>query len=166
MDALLAGRIKLTLEPNDKGADYRVLTDTGCEVGAAWTRSPRRPASRGGWIRRSCPGQVALFPAREAGKTRPRVKSPKAQSGLNTARSSRPARCVRPRPDGLTQAAASVPQKSSHRTGLRRLSNRSPCLENGNWKNATRDSRPECTDLARDRDPSRQQRHGRRGLTS
>jgi hypothetical protein len=37
--ALLVGRVKLTFEPNDKGADYRVLTDTGCEVGAAWNKS-------------------------------------------------------------------------------------------------------------------------------
>jgi len=35
LDALLVGRAKLTFEPNTKGADYNVTTETGCEVGAA-----------------------------------------------------------------------------------------------------------------------------------
>jgi len=41
LDALLVGRVKLTFEPNTKGADYTVQTETGCEVGAAWKKTSR-----------------------------------------------------------------------------------------------------------------------------
>ena len=38
LDALLVGRMKLTFEPNTKGPDYSVFTETGCEAGAAWKK--------------------------------------------------------------------------------------------------------------------------------
>jgi uncharacterized protein (DUF736 family) len=73
MEALLVDRIKLTFEPNDKGADYRVLTDTGCEVGAAWNKSAEKTGKAYISARLDSPFlpkpvNVALFPAKEAGK--------------------------------------------------------------------------------------------------
>ena len=73
MDALLVGRIKLTFEPNDKGADYRVLTDTGCEVGAAWNKTAEKTGKAYISARLDSPYllkpvNVALFPAKDAGK--------------------------------------------------------------------------------------------------
>src|SRR5216683_6829515 len=41
LDALLVGCIPLTFEPNSKGADYTVQTETGCEVGAAWKKTSK-----------------------------------------------------------------------------------------------------------------------------
>jgi uncharacterized protein (DUF736 family) len=39
LQALLFGRVNLTLKPNDKGADYTVtFTETGTEAGAAWKK--------------------------------------------------------------------------------------------------------------------------------
>ncbi len=72
-DGLLVGRIKLTFEPNDKGADYRVLTDTGCEVGAAWNKTAEKTGKSYISARLDSPFlpkpvNVALFPAKEAGK--------------------------------------------------------------------------------------------------
>ena len=72
LDALLAGTRMLSFEPNSKGADYTVLTGTGCEVGAAWKKtskdgkayisvrleSPFLPA----------PLNAVLFSAKEAGR--------------------------------------------------------------------------------------------------
>ena len=46
MEALLVGRLRLTFVPNasGKGADYTILTETGCEVGAAY--APCRALAR------------------------------------------------------------------------------------------------------------------------
>jgi uncharacterized protein (DUF736 family) len=42
LQALLFGRINLTLKPNDKGADYTVtFTETGTEAGAAWKKTSK-----------------------------------------------------------------------------------------------------------------------------
>ena len=73
MEALLVGRVKLTFEPNDKGADYRVFTDTGCEVGAAWNKTAEKTGKAYISARLDSPFlfkpiNVALFPAKEAGK--------------------------------------------------------------------------------------------------
>jgi uncharacterized protein (DUF736 family) len=70
LDALLAGRIKLTFEPNDKGADYRVLTDTGCEVGAAWNKTAAKTGKAYISVRLDspflpAPVNVSLFPAKD-----------------------------------------------------------------------------------------------------
>jgi uncharacterized protein (DUF736 family) len=67
------GRVKLTFEPNDKGADYRVLADTGFEVGAAWNKNAEKTGKAYISARLDSPFlpkpvNVALFPAKEAGK--------------------------------------------------------------------------------------------------
>jgi uncharacterized protein (DUF736 family) len=73
MEALLVGRLKLTFEPNDEGADYRVLTETGGEVGAAWNKTAGKTGKAYISARLDSPFlpkpvNVALFPAKDAGK--------------------------------------------------------------------------------------------------
>jgi uncharacterized protein (DUF736 family) len=73
IDALLVGRVSLTFEPNAKGADYTVLTDSGCEAGAAWNKSSGKTGKAYISARLDSPFlptpiNVALFPAKEAGK--------------------------------------------------------------------------------------------------
>jgi uncharacterized protein (DUF736 family) len=70
IDALLLGRLKLTFEPNGKGADYRVLTDTGCEVGAAWNKTAAETGKAYISARLDSPFltatvNVSLFPAKD-----------------------------------------------------------------------------------------------------
>jgi uncharacterized protein (DUF736 family) len=73
MEALLVGRLSLTFVPNGKGADYSVLTDTGCEVGAAWNKTAKESGNAYISARLDSPFlpkpvNVALFPAKDAGK--------------------------------------------------------------------------------------------------
>ena len=70
MDALLVGRVKLSLVPNGKGADYIVLTDTGCEAGAAWNKKAEKTGKTYISARLDSPFlpapiNVALFPAKD-----------------------------------------------------------------------------------------------------
>jgi uncharacterized protein (DUF736 family) len=70
LDALLIGRVKLTFEPHDKGADYRVLTETGYEVGAAWNKTAEKNGKAYISARLDspflpAPVNVALFPAKD-----------------------------------------------------------------------------------------------------
>lgn len=41
LDTLLADAKPLSFEPNTNGADYTVMTGTGCEVGAAWKKTSK-----------------------------------------------------------------------------------------------------------------------------
>jgi uncharacterized protein (DUF736 family) len=73
MEALLVGRLKLTFVPNGKGADYTILTETGCEVGAAWNKTAKETGKAYISGRLDSPFlpkpvNVALFPAKDAGK--------------------------------------------------------------------------------------------------
>jgi uncharacterized protein (DUF736 family) len=73
MEALLVGRLNLTFVPNGKGADYTVLTETGCEVGAAWNKTAGKTGKAYISARLDSPFlpkpvNVALFQAKEAGK--------------------------------------------------------------------------------------------------
>jgi len=72
LDALLAGTIKLSFEPNNKGADYTVLTETGCEAGAGWKKTSKDGKAYVS-VRLESPFlpiglNAALFPAKEAGR--------------------------------------------------------------------------------------------------
>lgn len=72
LDALLAGRIKLSFEPNAKGADYTVMTETGCEAGAAWKKTSKDGKAYVS-VRLELPFlptplNAALFAAKEAGR--------------------------------------------------------------------------------------------------
>lgn len=65
IDALLGHR-KVKFMANDKGADYTVLTESGCEVGAAWTRTSRDAKKPFVWVKfdsplLSAPINCALF---------------------------------------------------------------------------------------------------------
>jgi uncharacterized protein (DUF736 family) len=73
LDALLAGRMKLTFEPNTKGADYTVMTETGCEAGAAWKKTSKDSKKEFVSVKLDSPLlptplNAALFPAKEAGR--------------------------------------------------------------------------------------------------
>ena len=72
LDALLAGQRKLSFEPNTKGADYTVLTETGCEAGAGWKKTSKDGKAyvsvRMDSPFLSLPLNAALFPAKEAGR--------------------------------------------------------------------------------------------------
>jgi uncharacterized protein (DUF736 family) len=73
LDALLVGRMKLTFEPNTKGADYNVTTETGCEAGAAWKKTSKDGKKDFVSVRLDSPFlptavNAALFPAKEAGR--------------------------------------------------------------------------------------------------
>jgi uncharacterized protein (DUF736 family) len=73
LDALLAGRMKLTFEPNTKGADYTVMTETGCEAGAAWKKTSKDGKKEFVSVKLDSPFlpaplNAALFPAKEAGQ--------------------------------------------------------------------------------------------------
>ena len=37
----VSGKVELTFTPNEKGADYTITTETGCEAGAAWKKTSR-----------------------------------------------------------------------------------------------------------------------------
>jgi len=70
LDALLVGRVKLTFEPNTKGADYTVQTETGCEVGAAWKKTSKEGDKPYISVRLDSPFlpkpiNAALFPAKD-----------------------------------------------------------------------------------------------------
>jgi uncharacterized protein (DUF736 family) len=72
LDAMPAGRLKLTFEPNSKGADYTVVTETGCEAGAAWKKTSREAGKAYISVRFDSPFlptslNAAMFPAKEAG---------------------------------------------------------------------------------------------------
>jgi len=72
LDALLVGCIPLTFEPNSKGADYTVQTETGCEVGAAWKKTSKEGGKPFISVRLDSPFlpkpfNAALFPAKETG---------------------------------------------------------------------------------------------------
>ena|SRR5579863_3959215 len=72
LEALVVGRIKLTFEPNSKGADYTVImTDTRVEVGAAWKKTAKESGKAYISVRLDSPFlpkpiNVALFPAKDA----------------------------------------------------------------------------------------------------
>ncbi len=73
MEALLVGRLKLAFVPNNKGADYRVLTETGCEAGAVWNKTVEKTGKAYISARLDSPFlpkpvNVALFPAKDTGK--------------------------------------------------------------------------------------------------
>jgi len=73
IDALLIGRTPLSFEPNTKGADYTVMTETGCEVGAAWKKTSKEGGKPFISVRLDSPFlpkpvNAALFPAKEAGR--------------------------------------------------------------------------------------------------
>jgi uncharacterized protein (DUF736 family) len=71
MQALLFGRVNLTFQPNDKGADYTVIfTETGTEVGAAWKKTSKEGGKPFISVRLdspvlSKPFNAALFPGRD-----------------------------------------------------------------------------------------------------
>lgn len=70
-EALVVGRIKLTFEPNSKGADYTVMTDSSVEVGAAWKKTAKESGKAYISVRLDSPFlakpiNAALFPAKEA----------------------------------------------------------------------------------------------------
>jgi uncharacterized protein (DUF736 family) len=70
-DALGVGRVKLTFEPNSKGADYTVITtENHVEVGAAWKKTAKESGKAYISVRLDSPFlakpiNVALFPAKE-----------------------------------------------------------------------------------------------------
>jgi uncharacterized protein (DUF736 family) len=73
LDALFLGRMKLTFEPNTKGADYSVMTETGCEAGAAWKKTSREGGKAYISVRFDSPFlatslNAAMFPTKEAGR--------------------------------------------------------------------------------------------------
>jgi len=73
LDALLVGCVPLTFEPNTKGADYTVQTETGCEAGAAWKKTSKDGGKPYISVRLESPFlprpiNAALFPAKEAGR--------------------------------------------------------------------------------------------------
>jgi uncharacterized protein (DUF736 family) len=73
LDALLVGCIPLTFEPNTKGADYTVQTETGCEAGAAWKKASKDGGKPYISVRLDSPFlpkpiNAALFPAKEPGR--------------------------------------------------------------------------------------------------
>jgi uncharacterized protein (DUF736 family) len=72
LDALLVGCIPLTFEPNSKGADYTVQTETGFEVGAAWKKTSKEGGKPFISVRLDSPVlakpfNAALFPGKEPG---------------------------------------------------------------------------------------------------
>lgn len=73
IEALLVGRLRVTFVPNGKGADYSILTETGCEVGAAWNKTAKESGKTYISARLDSPFlpkpvNAALFQAKEAGK--------------------------------------------------------------------------------------------------
>ena len=73
LDTLLVGRVKLTFEPNARGADYTVMTETGCEAGAAWKKTSKDGGTAYLSVRFDSPFlpaslNAAMFSAKEAGR--------------------------------------------------------------------------------------------------
>ena len=73
LDALVVGLVPLTFEPNAKGADYTVMTETGCEAGAAWKKTSKdggKPyiSTRLDSPFLPTPLNAALFPGKEPGQ--------------------------------------------------------------------------------------------------
>jgi uncharacterized protein (DUF736 family) len=69
LDALL-GRGMLSFQPNSNGADYIVLTGTGCEAGAAWKKTSKDGKKDFVSVRLDSPFlpvpiNAALFPAKD-----------------------------------------------------------------------------------------------------
>ena len=75
LQALLFGRVNLTFQPNDKGADYTVVfTETGTEVGAAWKKTSKEGGKSFISVRLdspvlSKPFNAAMFPGRDQAGT-------------------------------------------------------------------------------------------------
>ena len=71
LQALLFGRVNLTFQPKDKGADYAVnFTETGTEAGAAWKKTSREGGKPYISVRLdspvlSKPFNAAMFPGRD-----------------------------------------------------------------------------------------------------
>ncbi len=71
LQALLFGRVNLTFQPNDKGADYAVIfTETGTEAGAAWKKTGKEGGKPFISVRLdspvlSKPFNAAMFPGRD-----------------------------------------------------------------------------------------------------
>jgi uncharacterized protein (DUF736 family) len=71
LQALLFGRVNLTFQPNDKGADYTVIfTETGTEAGAAWKKTSKEGGKPFISVRLdspvlSKPFNAAMFPGRD-----------------------------------------------------------------------------------------------------
>ena len=75
LQALLFGRVNLTFQPNDKGADYTVIfTETGTEAGAAWKKTSKEGGKPFNSVRLdspvlSTPFNAAMFPGRDQSGT-------------------------------------------------------------------------------------------------
>jgi uncharacterized protein (DUF736 family) len=89
LQALLFGRANLTLQPNDKGADYTVIfTETGTEAGAAWKKTSKEGGKPFISVRLdspvlSKPFNAAMFPGRDQPSTHILVwdrREPEAQT--------------------------------------------------------------------------------------
>ena len=71
LQALLFGRVNLTFQANDKGADYTVIfTETGTEAGAAWKKTSEKGGKPYISVRfdspvLSKPFNAAMFPGRD-----------------------------------------------------------------------------------------------------
>jgi uncharacterized protein (DUF736 family) len=71
LQALLFGRVNLTFQPNDKGADYTVIfTETGTEAGAAWKKTSTKSGKPFVSVRLDSPVlskafNAAMFPGRD-----------------------------------------------------------------------------------------------------
>ena len=75
LQALLFGRVNLTFQPNDKGADYTVIfTETGTEAGAAWKKTSKEGGKPFISVRfdspvLSKPFNAAMFPGKDQAGT-------------------------------------------------------------------------------------------------
>jgi uncharacterized protein (DUF736 family) len=71
LQALLFGRVNLTFQPNDKGADYTVIfSETGTEAGAAWKKTSKEGGKQYISVRFDSPVlskafNAAMFPGRD-----------------------------------------------------------------------------------------------------
>ena len=70
LDALLADTKRLSFEPNTNGADYTIVTGTGCEAGAAWKKTSKDGKKAFLSVRLDSPFlpvpvNAALFPAKD-----------------------------------------------------------------------------------------------------
>ena len=70
LDALLVGSKLLSFQPNSNGADYIVVTGTGCEAGAAWKKISKDGKKEFVSVRLDSPFlpvpiNAALFPAKD-----------------------------------------------------------------------------------------------------
>jgi uncharacterized protein (DUF736 family) len=75
LQALLFGRVNLTFQPNDKGADYTVIfAETGTEAGAAWKKTSKEGRKPFISVRfdspvLSKPFNAAMFPSKDQAGT-------------------------------------------------------------------------------------------------